>query len=244
MKILVSQSRPEGLITPYDKLTELFGAEVDFQPFVRLEGLSATEFRTQHINPLDYTGVVLPSKTAADHYFRMMNELRLAVPETMHYYCISEAVGYYLQKYVEYRKRRIFFATGNNFMELVPTIMRRPKEKLLLVTSDQGNDAIVESFAAHKVTVTPVVMFHSVPESWPKQKNIDSYDIITFFTPGAVAAFWQLFPDYEQGKTLFAAFGTKTQDALNDADYRNDIVAPMPGTPSLATAIEQYLSNR
>lgn len=240
-KILITQVRPAGEHNPYDLLEHHHDVRVDFQPMVQMVGLSGKEFRTQRINPLDYTAVILNSKISVDHYFRICQELHITVPETMHYYCISEAVGNYLQKYIEFRKRRIFFGEHNTFADVLPAMNRRPQEKYLMVVGENYTDETINMFAEHKVIVTPAVMFRQVPYSWPKEKPCD-YDIMAFFTASGVRAFLQNFPNFEQGKTAFFCFGSIAEQALVEAGYQVTRTAPAPGCPSILSAIEQYLS--
>lgn len=240
-KILITQVRPAGEHNPYDLLEHHHDVRVDFQPMVELVGLSAKEFRMQHINPLDYTAVILNSKVSVDHYFRICRELHLNVPETMHYYCISEAVGNYLQKYIEFRKRRIFFGEHNTFDDIIPAMVRRTQEKFLMVVGENYTDDLLNKFAAHKITVTPAVMFRQTAYAWPKDKPFD-YDIVAFFTASGVRAFTQNFPHFDKDGKAFFCFGSNAAQALTEAGYTVTGVAPAPGCPSILSAIEQYLS--
>ncbi len=240
-KILITQVRPAGDHNPYDLLEHHHDVRVDFQPLVQLEGLSAKEFRAFHINPLDYTAVILNSKISADYYFSMCQSLHITVPETMHYYCISETVGNYLQKYIEFRKRRIFFGEHNSFEDIFPAMYRRPQEKYLMVVSENSSDDMINMFAEHNIQVTPVVMFRQVAYTWPKDKPFD-YDVVAFFTASGVNAFLTNFPHVEQGDKAFICFGNNTAQALTDAGYKVNRVAPAPGCPSLLAAIESYLN--
>ena len=239
-KILITQLRPAGEHSPYDLLEHHHDVRVDFQSLVQLEGLTGKEFRLQRINPLDYTAVILNSKVSVDHYFRICQELHLAVPETMHYYCISEAVANYLQKYIEYRKRRIFFGEHNTFDDIIPAMLRRPQEKYLMVVGENYTDELINKFASHNIIVTPAVMFRQTAYQWPKDKPFD-YDIIAFFTASGVRAFTQNFPHFEQGDKAFFCFGSIAAQALTEAGYQVTGIAPSPGCPSILSAIEQYL---
>ncbi|MBO6075357.1 MAG: uroporphyrinogen-III synthase [Paludibacteraceae bacterium] len=240
-KILITQVRPAGEHNPYDLLEHHHDVRVDFQPLVELEGLSAREFRAQHLNILDFTAVILNSKISADHFFRMAQDLHVAVPETMHYYCISEAVGNYLQKYIEFRKRRIFFGEHNSFDDIIPAMNRRPQEKYMMVVGENYTDDLINMFASRKVIVTPAVMFRQKTYAWPKEKPFD-YDVIAFFTASGVHAFLENFPHFEQGDKAFICFGAPAAQALTDAGYSVTRTAPAPGCPSVLSAIEQYLS--
>ncbi len=238
--ILVSQPRPLSDHNPYSDMEARFGVSFDFCQLIHVEGLDAHEFRQQRINPLDYTAVLLNSRLGVDHYFRLCEEMRLQVPESMHYYCISEAVANYLQKYIQYRKRRVFFSEHNNFEDLLPTMNRRPAEKYLMVMSDVHNDTAINMFARHNITVKPAVMYRTVATQWPADKPFE-YDMLVLFTPTGVASVRKNFPDWKQGKTLIACFGQNTVAAAEEEGLRVDIKAPTPGVPSITIAIEQYL---
>lgn len=241
-KIIFSQPRPGTEHNPYSRLESQFGVECDFYQFIHVEGLSASEFRKQRINPLDYTAVILNSRLGAEHYFRMCEEMRLSVPDTMHYYCNSEQVGLYLQKFINYRKRKVFFPEqGNKFEDLLPAMHRRPNEKYLMVLSDIHTDEQINMFAENGVKVTPAIMYRTVTTPWPKDKPFD-YDIIALFTPAGVTSLKENFPNWKQGETRLAAFGEGTIRALEEAGFRVDIMAGQ-GYPfaSLPIAIADYL---
>lgn len=242
MKILITQAAPLSERNPYSFATDRFGAEIDWNTMIRIEGLTVSEFREQRINPLDYTGVMLTSKLACDHYFSMMEALRLKVPESMHYYCISEAVSNYLTKFILYRKRRVFIAEKNDFLSLLST-MNRKTDKMLLVVSDIHNDDLQNRLLDHGVQVTSAVMYRTVSDEWPKDKAFD-YDVVAVNTPTAVRAIRQNFPDWKPGKTALICFGAGTQEAAEQAGWDITVKAPVPGVTSLAMALEQYLTQR
>ena len=242
-KILVSQPRPLTERNPYSDLADRHGVQVDFQQLIHLEGLDAHTFRQQRINPLDYTAVLLNSKMAADQYFRMCDELRIQVPNSMHYYCISEAIANYLQKYIQFRKRKVFFCENNRFEDLLPTMNRRPNEKYLLVASDVHNDDLVSRFAEYKITIQPAVFYRTVATPWPKEKPFD-YDMIVLFTPSGVQSIRTNFPDWEQGETRLACFGQNTCNTAEELGLRVDIIAPVDGCPSITIAIDRYLEQQ
>lgn len=239
-KILISQPKPLNERNPYADMAKQFGAEFDFCQLIHVEGLNAREFRMQHINPLDYTAVILNSRLGIEHYFRLCEEMRLNVPDSMHYYCISEAVGNYLQKYIQYRKRKVFFSENNRFEDLLPAMYRRPQEKYLMVLSDIHNDEQINMFAENNITVKPAVMYRTVSTQWDKKKPFD-YDMIALFTPSGVKSIRENFPDWEQGDTLIAAFGAGTVQALEDAGFRVDIRVPNSRHQSLTAALRDYL---
>lgn len=238
--ILISQPKPQTERNPYTDMEAHFGVHCDFQQLIRVESLTAREFRDQHIHLEDYTAVLLKSCKAADYFFNLCKELRFQVPEKMHYYCISETVGNYLQKYIQYRKRRVFAAVGNKFETLLPAMNRRPSEKYLMVMSEVHNDEDIQMFAHHKINITPAVMYRTVPSEWPEDKEF-KYDMVVLFTPVGVASLHQNFPDWKQGDTVLACFGTNTLTAAEELGYRIDIKAPTPGCPSITAAINEYL---
>jgi len=239
-KILVSQPRPTAERNPYAFMEQELGVHFDFRQLIQVEGLSAREFRQQHINPLEYTAVLLNSRLGIDHYFRLCEEMRLQVPETMHYYCVSESVANYLQKYIQYRKRKVFFSEHNNFMDLLPAMNRRPGEKYIMVISDIHSDDTIQRFAECKKTIVPAVMYRTVPIEWPTDEPLD-HDMIVLFTPTGVQALTNNFPDLKDGDKVIACFGQNTLAALEAAGLHADIKAPTPECPSITSAIRQYL---
>jgi uroporphyrinogen-III synthase len=241
-KILFSQPQPGTAHNPYSRLEETYGVQCDFYQFIHIEGLSAKEFRQQHINPLDFSAVILNSRLGIEHYFRLCEEMRLTVPDTMHYYCNSEQVGLYLQKYIQYRKRKVFFPeTGNNFEDLLPAMHRRPNERYLMVVSDIHSQDQINMFAQNDIEVTPAIMYRTVTTPWPADKPFD-YDIVALFTPAGAKALKENFPSWEQGETRIAAFGEGTIRALQELGYRVDIEAGQgKAFASLPMAIADYL---
>lgn len=242
-KILISQPRPQVERNPYSGMENEFGVQCDFHQLIKIEGIGVREFRDQHIYLEDYTAVIVNSRLGIDHYFRMAEEMRFSVPESMHYYCISEAVGNYLQKYIQYRKRKVFAAENNRFEDLLPAMHRRPQEKYLMVMSDVHNEETLNMFAENNIVVKPAIMYRTVASEWPKDKPFD-YDMIVLFTPSGVAALLKNFPNWEQGDTVIAAFGANTVAALEEAGLRVDIKAPSPKYPSITTAIKDFLEKQ
>lgn len=242
-KILVSQPRPQTERNPYSDMESTYGVECDFQQLIQVEGLSVREFRDQHVYLEDYTAIIVNSRLGIDHFFRIAEETRFVVPDTMHYYCISEAVGNYLQKYIQYRKRKVFAAENNRFEDLLPAMHRRPQEKYLMVLSDVHSDDDINMFAENKVVVKPCILYRTVATQWSEDKPFD-YDMIVLFTPSGVAALRKNFPDWEQGDTVIACFGANTAAALEEAGFRVDIKAPSAKYPSITTAIKDYLEGQ
>lgn len=238
-KILISQPRPATERNPYTEMEAQFGVQFDFRQLIHVEGLCAREFRQQHINPLDYTAVILNSRLGIEHYFRLCEEMRLNVPDTMHYYCISEAVGNYLQKFIQYRKRKVFFSENNRFEDLLPAMHRRPNEKYLMVLSDIHNQSQLDVFTKNNIEVKPAIMYRTVSTKWGEDPF--DYDMIALFTPAGAKSIRENFPDFEQGNTVIAAFGANTAQALEELGMHADIRVPSPEFQSLTAAIENYL---
>jgi uroporphyrinogen-III synthase len=241
-KILVSQPQPGTGHNPYTDLEEQFGVECDFFQLIHVDGLDVKEFRKQHIYIQEYSAVFMNSRLAIDHFFRLCQEMRLQVPESMHYYCISEMVANYLQKYIQYRKRRVFFSEHNRFEDMIPSLKRRTEGKMMIVLSDVHNDDIINSFAKHKLTLTPAVMYRTVTTEWPQDKPFD-HDMVVLFTPTGVAALKKNFPKIKQSGKIFACMGNQTIAAMKAIGIEPEIVAPTPEFPGITSAIRHYLEH-
>lgn len=237
--ILVSQPKPEGEKSPYFDLAEKYKLKIDFRPFIQVEGVDKVEFRTQKVNFTDFTAVIFTSKTAIDHFFRITKEVRFDVPDTMKYFCISEAVAYYLQKYVAYRKRKIFF--GKQTIEELMDVMKKHKgENFLLPCTDILRDKIPETLALNNVNFTKTMLYKTVAADLSDLENV-YYDMLVFFSPGGIESLLKNFPDFKQNDTLIAAFGPTTAQAVLKNNLRLDVHAPMPNAPSMTAAIELFV---
>ena len=239
--ILVSQPEPESNKNPYLSLAETHNLQVDFRPFIHVDGVDKAEFRNQKVNFADHTAVILTSKTAIDHYFRMAEECRFEVPTAMKYFCISEAVAYYLQKYVTYRKRKIFHGK-QTIEDLMDSIKKHKKEKFLLPCSDILRDSIPISLDKEKINYSKVVLYRTVASDLSDLESVQ-YDVLVFFSPSGIESLFKNFPDFKQNNTLIAAFGPTTAKAVVDHNLRLDINAPQPQVPSMSLAIEQYIKD-
>jgi len=237
--ILVSQPKPEGEKSPYFDLADKYKLKIDFRPFIRVEGVNAQEFRTQRVNFGDFTAVILTSKNAVDHYFRMAQETRFSVPDTMKYFCISEAIALYLQKYVTYRKRKIFFGK-QTIEELVESMRKHKGEKYLLPCTDILRDKIPETLEQHKIDFTKAMLYRTVASDLSDLENV-SYDMLVFFSPGGIESLFKNFPDFKQNNTIIAAFGPTTANAVIKNNLRLDVHAPQPNAPSMTAAIENFV---
>ena len=204
--ILVSQPKPEGEKSPYFDLAEKYKLKIDFRPFIQVEGIGSQEFRTQKVNIPDYTAVILTSKTAVDHFFRMCEEIRYEVPDSMKYFCISEAVAYYLQKYVTYRKRKIFFGK-QTIVDLVDVMKKHKSENFLLPCTDILRDKIPNTLEENNIKFGKAILYRTVASDLSDLENV-YYDMLVFFSPGGIESLMKNFPDFDQKNTLIAAFGS------------------------------------
>jgi uroporphyrinogen-III synthase len=237
--ILVTQPKPEGDKSPYADLSSKMKVDIDFRSFIHVEGVSAKDFRSDRINILGHTAIIMTSRNAVDHFFRLCNELRITVPENMKYFCISESTAYYMQKYVQYRKRKIFHGK-QTFLDLIGIIKKHKGEKYLLPCSDIHKDEIPEVLDKHGIAYTKAVMYKTVCSDLSDLEKV-FYDILVFFSPSSVASLFKNFPKFKQNKTRIAAFGSTTAKAITDAGLRLDIQAPLPETPSMTIALEKYI---
>ena len=237
-KILVSQPRPTSEKSPYFDLEKKYGVEIVFRPFIKVEGLSSKEFRQSKINVPDYSAIILTARTAIDHFFRLCKELRYNVPDTLKYFCVSETVAHYLQKYVIYRKRKIFYSESGLMEDLIPIIAKHNKETYLMPVSDVHNDKAVV-LDNNKVKYVKAVMYRTVSNNFTPDEPFD-YDMLVFFTPAGIKSYTTNFPDYKDRKVVIAAMGQTTLEAATKAGLQVDVTIS-PEAPSMASAIEQYL---
>lgn len=220
-------------------MAKKYGLKIDFKPFIKIEAVPGQEFRQERINILDHSAIVLTSRNAVDHFFRMCKELRITVPETMKYFCVSESVAYYVQKYIVYRKRKVFIGRLT-FSDLMDVIKKHKDERFLVPCSDIQKAEIPILLDKAGVNYTNAVFYRTVASDLSDMRNVH-YDMLVFFSPGGVESLKKNFPDYKQKDTVIAAFGPTTAKAVRDAGLRLDIEAPMPEAPSMTGAIELYL---
>ena len=239
--ILVSQPKPQADKSPYFDLAEKYSLDIDFRSFIHVEGISVTDFRQEKINILEHTAVFFTSRTAIDHYFRLAEELRITIPDEMKYFCVSEAIAFYLQKYIVYRKRKIFYGNGK-FEDLLKLTAKHKSEKYLLPLSDIHKQSIPVLLDKAGYNYTKAIMYKTVLSDLSDLADI-KYDILVFFSPSGIKSLYQNFPGFEQGETRIAAFGPTTAKAVEDAGLRLDIKAPHPKAPSMTMALEQYVKD-
>ena len=241
-KVLVSQPKPSSAKSPYYDIAERFGVELVFRPFIKVEGITAKEFRAQKVSILDYTAIVFTSRHAIDHFFTMAKELRVTIPEDMKYFCVTETISLYIQKYVQYRKRKVFFGTTGKIDDLIPTMVKHKGEKYLVPMSDVHNDTISQMLTAKKLNHSECVMYRTVSNDFTEEevKNFD-YDMLIFFSPSGIESLTKNFPDFKQGDIAIATFGPATAKAAKDAGLRLDIEAPSEKYHSMTGALQHYL---
>ena len=241
-KILVSQPKPTSEKSPYFDIAEKFDVELVFRPFIKVEGITSKEFRAQKVSILDYTAVVFTSRHAIDHFFTMAKELRVNIPEDMKYFCVTETIALYIQKYVQYRKRKIFFGETGKIEDLIPAMVKHKTEKYLVPMSDVHNNSLSLLLDSKKLNHTECVMYKTVSNDFTEEevKNFD-YDMLIFFSPSGIESLTKNFPDFKQGKIAIATFGPTTAKAAKDAGLRLDIEAPSEKYPSMTGALLHYL---
>jgi len=241
-KILVSQPKPASEKSPYFDIASKFDVELVFRPFIKVESMSAKEFRTQKVSILDYSAIVFTSRHAIDHFFTLAKELRVTIPEDMKYFCVTETIALYIQKYVQYRKRKVFFGTTGRVDDLIPTMVKHKTEKYLVPMSDVHNDSLTVLLDSKKLNHKEVVMYRTVSNDFTEEevKNFD-YDMLLFFSPSGIESLTKNFPDFEQGEIAIGTFGPATAKAAKDAGLRLDIEAPTEKYPSMTGALQHYL---
>lgn len=239
--ILVSQPEPKVENSPYSRLIEKEKIKVDFRPFIHVEGVEAKNVRQQKIDLNNFTAIILTSRNSVDHFFRIAEEMRFKVPDTMKYFCQSEAVAYYLQKYVVYRKRKIYVGK-RTFNELIPLMKKYKDEKFLLPSSDQLKPTVPEALNELGVDWKRGIFYKTVISDLSDLRDV-YYDILVFFSPSGIESLLKNFPNFEQNNTRIAVFGNSTVKAATEAGLRIDIQAPTPETPSMTMALQKYITS-
>ena len=242
-KILVSQASPAGQ-PQYTDISKKFGVEIDFHPFYVIEPLSSREFRAQHINLPDYTAIVFSARHAIDAFFAICEDLRVKVPDTMKYFCTTEAVAVYLQKHIVFRKRKIFYGTGTPDSVVALIGPKHKGEKFLIATSDNSNnETLYHLFDAQKLDYTPAVFVKSVSQDL-SDVDLHAYDMVVLYNPADVKSLYENFPAFEQGDIKFVSYGRSIVKAMEEAGLSIEVKAPSPEVPSVARAIERYLEEQ
>jgi uroporphyrinogen-III synthase len=238
-RILISQPKPATDKSPYSDLVDKYKIALDFYQFIRIEGVQAKEFRLARINILDHSAIIFNSRTAIDHFFRVCEELRIVVPDNMKYFCTSESIAVYLQKYIVYRKRKIFFGQ-KTIEDLEDVLVKHKDEKYLVPTSTVHNDEIPALLAQIGLTFTKA-FFYKTLGSDLKHLNLADYDMLVFYSPAGIESLFQNFPNFVQGETLIGTFGPNTAKAAESAGIRIDLRVPSPEFPSMTMALDNFL---
>ena len=237
--ILVSQPAPKAEQSPYFDLMNKQKVKIDFRSFIHVEGESSREVRNQKIDFLGFSAVIFTSRNAVDHYFRLADEMRVVIPDDMKYFCLSEAVAFYLQKYVVYRKRKIYVGT-RTFDDLMPLIKKHKSEKFLLPSSDKVKQTMIDKMNSLNVEWKRAVLFKTVISDLSDLEDV-FYDVLVFFSPSGIKSLFENFPTFKQNNTRIAVFGNSTVKAAEEAGLQIDIAAPSKETPSMTMALEKYI---
>ncbi len=239
--ILVTQPSPETEKNPYSDLAKKHKLKIDFREFIQIEGVDVKEFRKDRINIPDYSAIILTSRNAVDHFFRVCKEIRYTVPDTLKYFCISESTAYYLQKYVVFRKRKIFHGK-QTFSELVDLIKKHKEENFLLPCTDIHKQEITTLLDQNNIKYNKAILYRTVASDLSDLADI-KYDMLVFFSPSGIESLLMNFPKFKQDSTKIAAFGATTATAVKHAGLRLDIHAPQPMFPSMTMAIEHFIKH-
>lgn len=239
-KILISQPSPSSEKSPYYEIAEKFQVDIHFYPLIKVERVSLKEFRHQRINIPDFTAIIFTARTAADKFFSICEEMKIVIPESMKYFCTSEAVAHYLQKYIVYRKRKIFFSQTGKIDGLNNAFSKHIRERFLFPVPEEHNDDVTNFLDEKKINYTKSVMYRTVSNDFEENEKLD-YDMIIFFSPLGIQSLLKNFPGFEQGDKAIGSFGIATAKAVTDAGMRLDCEAPQPDFPSMASALEAFL---
>ncbi len=238
-KILVSQPQPASGKSPYFDIAEKYGVEIVFRPFIKVEGLTSKEFRQSKISIPDFTAVIFTARTAIDHFFRLCEELRISIPDTMKYFCTTESIALYLQKYIIYRKRKIFHGNTGKLDDLLPALLKHKKEKFLYCVSDVHKDD-TNILDTNGINYTKAVMYRTVSNDFGPDEKFD-YDMLLFFSPSGIDSLLKNFPDFKQGDIQIGCFGSTTAQAVRNAGLRLDLEAPSAKYTSMTGALDNFL---
>jgi uroporphyrinogen-III synthase len=243
-KVLITQPRPESDKSPYFELERKYGVQLEFKPFIRLEPIPAKEFRKQKIDIAAHSAVILTSRNAIDHFFRVCEEMKVAVSQDTKYFCITEAVALYLQKFILYRKRKVFYGADGSNKSLFDVINKhKSNEKFLYVCSENQQDSEITGWLkSNNCDFSLAFMYRTVSNDVKDLLTKTDYDVICFFTPSGVRSLFDNLPEFEQNGTAIGAFGSNTSRAVEDAGLKLDIKAPQPQAPSMVAALEKFLA--
>lgn len=241
-KILISQPKPTSDKSPYYDIANDFGVELVFRPFIKVEGISAAEFRAQKVNIPDYSAIVFTSRHAIDNFFKLAKELRVTIPEDQKYFCVTETIALYIQKYVQYRKRKVFFGSTGKIDDLIPSMIKHKNETYLVPLSDVANDSITKLLDSKGLQHRECYMYRTVSNSFSEEEiKAFDYDMLIFFSPSGLKSLQENFPNMKPGDVKIGAFGPATAKAVKDLGLTLDIEAPTEKFPSMTGALRRYL---
>ena len=241
-KILVSQPKPTSTNSPYYEIAKQFDVELVFRPFIKVEGITTQEFRQQKVNISNYTAIVFTSRHAIDHFFQLTKEMRITMPETTKYFCVTETIALYIQKYAPYRKRKIFFGATGKIDDLIPAMIKHKNEKYLVPMSSVANDSISKLLDSKELNHTECVMYRTVSNDFNEEekKNFD-YDMVLFFSPAGIKSLKENFPEMKSGDLQIGTFGPSTAKAAREAGFELNLEAPTERYPSMTGALRHFL---
>ncbi|RYD58230.1 MAG: uroporphyrinogen-III synthase [Sphingobacteriales bacterium] len=241
--VLITQPKPDTDKSPYYELAKKYDLSLQFHPFIRVEGLSGKDFRKQRIDITEHTAIIFTSRNAIDHFFRICEELKVKVSQEMKYFCVTEAVALYLQKFILYRKRKVFFSPDGSTDGLLEVIAKhKHNERFILPTADNGKIDIAQFLAKSNIEFSEATLYRTVSNDISPIMQ-EAFDLIVFFSPFSVQTLFDHNPKFKQNGTLIGAFGPTTSKAVEDSGLRLDVKAPMPNAPSMVSALERYLAD-
>ncbi|MBS1613519.1 MAG: uroporphyrinogen-III synthase [Bacteroidetes bacterium] len=239
--ILVAQSAPEGPKSPYFDLEAKYKVKFTFVPFIKVDGVPGKDFRKQRLTLNDFSGIIFTSRNSIDHFFRICEELRVKMSQETKFFCTSEAIALYLQKYTQYRKRKVFFGDMNNNKELRMLLMKhKDATRFLYICAEVGKDEIPAFMEANGFNYDEGVMYRPVPNADLKKIDMNKYEMIVMFSPTAITSLYHNYPNYKQGTVKLAAYGKTTADAILDKNLKLHVMAPLPSAPTITSALDQY----
>ena len=242
-KILVSQPKPTSEKSPYYAIANKHKVEIIFRPFIKVESLTPRDFRAQRVNILDHTAIVFTSRHAIDNFFKLCQEMRVDIPEDMKYFCITETISLYIQRYVQYRKRKVFYGETGKINDLLPLMLKHKDETFFIPQSDVHSTEFTQLLDAKNIRYTNAVMYRTVSNDFADNEPFD-YDMLVFFSPSGIHSLLKNFPNYNQGDTKIATFGPATAKTVTEAGLRLDLQAPTPEYPSITAALDAYLTQQ
>ena len=244
-KILVSQPKPTSDNSPYYEIARQFDVELVFRPFITVEGLTSQEFRQQKVNISNYTAIVFTSRHAIDHFFQLAKELRITMPETTKYFCVTETIALYIQKYAPYRKRKVFFGETGKIDDLIPAMVKHKNEKYLVPLSSVANDSVTKLLDSKELNHKECVMYRTVSNDFSEdEKNNFDYDMALFFSPAGIKSLMENFPDTAENDLKIGTFGPSTAKAARDAGLELHLEAPTQRYPSMTGALRHFLQEQ